>query len=88
MTVSNEGFREERGPVLSSNEERLWGVMRSVGTWVGNKVHSASGGRIRLASGETGGRRGSPRFPQDHGNEHVVEGAEDEFDDGVELEDR
>ncbi|KAK6596082.1 voltage gated chloride channel [Botrytis cinerea] len=85
---ANEGFREERGPVLSSNEERLWGVMRSVGTWVGNKVHSASGGRIRLASGETVGRRGSPRFPQDHGNEHVVEGAEDEFDDGVELEDR
>ncbi|EMR84268.1 putative voltage gated chloride channel protein [Botrytis cinerea BcDW1] len=85
---ANEGFREERGPVLSNNEERLWGVMRSVGTWVGNKVHSASGGRIRLASGETGGRRGSPRFPQDHGNEHVVEGAEDEFDDGVELEDR
>ncbi|TEY85793.1 hypothetical protein BOTCAL_0012g00500 [Botryotinia calthae] len=85
---ANEGFREERGPVLSNNEERLWGVMRSVGTWVGNKVHSASGGRIRLASGETIGRRGSPRFPQDHGNEHIMEGTEGEFDDGVELEDR
>lgn len=85
---ANEGFREERGPVLSNNEERLWGVMRSVGTWVGNKVHSASGGRIRLASGETIGRRGSPRFPQDHRNEHIMEGTEDEFDDGVELEDR
>ncbi|KAF7886281.1 hypothetical protein EAF00_010384 [Botryotinia globosa] len=85
---ANEGFREERGPVLSNNEERLWGVMRSVGTWVGNKVHSASGGRIRLASGEMIGRRGSPRFPQDHRNEHITDGTEDEFDDGVELEDR
>ncbi|KAF7947771.1 hypothetical protein EAE96_008850 [Botrytis aclada] len=85
---ANEGFREERGPVLSNNEERLWGVMRSVGTWVGNKVHSASGGRIRLASGETIGRRGSPRFPQDHRNEHIMEGTGEEYDDGVELEDR
>ncbi|RAL63988.1 hypothetical protein DID88_003176 [Monilinia fructigena] len=59
---ANEGFREERDRVLSNSEERLWGVMRSVGFWVGNKVHSASGGRIRLTSGETIGRRGVQDF--------------------------
>ncbi|KAJ8060606.1 hypothetical protein OCU04_010917 [Sclerotinia nivalis] len=85
---ANEGFREERDRVLSNNEERLWCLMRSVGSWVGNKVHSASGGRIRLAGGETIGRRGSPRFPQDHGIGHIMDGTEDRFDDGVELEDR
>ncbi|KAF7869627.1 hypothetical protein EAF04_004411 [Stromatinia cepivora] len=85
---ANEGFREERDRALSNNEERLWCLMRSVGSWVGNKVHSASGGRIRLASGETIGRRGSPGFPQDHGSGHIMDGAEDRFDDGVELEDR
>ncbi|EDN92530.1 hypothetical protein SS1G_08393 [Sclerotinia sclerotiorum 1980 UF-70] len=85
---ANEGFREERDRALSNNEERLWYLMRSVGSWVGNKVHSASGGRIRLASGETIGRRESPRFPQDHGIGHIVDGTEDRFNDGVELEDR
>ncbi|KAG4027683.1 hypothetical protein MFRU_028g01050 [Monilinia fructicola] len=85
---ANEGFREERDRALSNNEERLWGVMRSVGFWVGNKVHSASGGKIRLASGETIGRRGSPRFPQDHGNEYIMDGTEENFEEEVELEDR
>ncbi|CAD6448675.1 c19c9d1e-5e2d-41d9-b8c1-bf2f7b030e7e [Sclerotinia trifoliorum] len=85
---ANEGFREERDRPLSNSEERLWYLMRSVGSWVGNKVHSASGGRIRLASGETIGRRGSPRFPQDDGIGHIVDGTEDIFNDGVELEDR
>ncbi|PQE23923.1 voltage gated chloride channel protein [Rutstroemia sp. NJR-2017a WRK4] len=91
---ANEGFREERDRALSHSEEKLWGVIRTVAGWVGGKVHTASGGRIRLVSGG-----GSPRFPQEHGtsgggrnglgpDNHIMDGTEQGHDDGVELEDR
>lgn len=71
-------------PRLAEGQEKLWSVIRRVGGWVGGKVTTASGGRIRLDSshGEQRGMSGRPGTQIMDGDEDVAEDA------GVELENR
>ncbi|KAG6019914.1 hypothetical protein E4U41_003036, partial [Claviceps citrina] len=71
---------------IREGQEQLWGVLRRAGHWVGGRVSSASGGRIRL-SGD--GRGGGGGFGPRTGGP-ILDGDEDVGvdDGGVELERR
>ncbi|EON97557.1 putative voltage gated chloride channel protein [Phaeoacremonium minimum UCRPA7] len=75
-----ENPRDERH--LLETQERLWGFMARAAGWVSDKVHSVSGGRIRLRDsfdGRDGPNRTDPILD---GTEELAE------DEGVELENR
>ncbi|ESA42823.1 CLC voltage-gated chloride channel protein [Neurospora crassa OR74A] len=84
-------------------DERLWELMQRVAGWVSDKVSIASGGRIRLRdsldlpretlAGGAGARVGSGtnRTVRSQGgarDDQILDGTEDEDEDGVELENR
>ncbi len=78
-----ENPRDDRD--LAERQEKLWGVMNKVGVWLSDKVRSASGDRIRLASPAI------DRHPLSRGvHSHIMNGDEDILDDdsGLELESR
>ncbi|ROT40622.1 chloride channel protein [Sodiomyces alkalinus F11] len=65
-------------------QEKLWGVMRKAVGWVSDKVSSASGGRIRLSSFDEPRRSGWT--PGNRQGTQIMDGDEDEDDDGGALE--
>ncbi len=68
---------------LVEGQERLWGFMRRVAGWVSDKVHSVSGGWIRLRNSFDQGNGAAP------GGNQIMDGTEDLVeDDGVQLETR
>lgn len=67
---------------IHEGQEQLWDIMRNVGTWVSGKILSVSGGRIRLSD-----ERERPPQQQPRGGP-ILDGDEDEVDEGVELESR
>src|SRR3569833_2277884 len=68
---------------LVEGQEKVWGLMRRAAGWVSDKVHSASGGRIRLSNSFDEGTRPV------RGGKQIMDGTEDlAEDDGVELESR
>jgi chloride channel 3/4/5 len=73
---------------LQESQERLWGVIKRGAGWVSEQVNYVSRGRIRIGSSELS--RDSPRtnasgFGQ---RDAILDGTEDDIDDGVELDDR
>ncbi|EFX02890.1 voltage-gated chloride channel protein [Grosmannia clavigera kw1407] len=70
------------GHAADAAQEQLWAAMRWLAVWLADRLHSLSGGRIRLGGsdsyGELDGRRSSI----------VFDGTEGFDDDGVELADR
>jgi chloride channel 3/4/5 len=80
---ASENPRDDRHIIES--QERLWGVFKKSATWVSDKVHHVSRGRIRIG-GSVEDLASSP--PRGAGlTSHMMDGTED-IDDGVELEDR
>ncbi|KAK1773935.1 CLC voltage-gated chloride channel protein [Copromyces sp. CBS 386.78] len=81
-----------------SNDERLWELMQRVAGWVSNKVSIASGGRIRLRDsldlpreplvGAGAGMGGGSNSTVRRRDDQILDGTEDEDEDGVELESR
>lgn len=75
---------------LAESQEKLWGVMNRVGVWLSDKVTSASGGRIRLASPVAERQPLSRGGGGAGGHGHIMDGDEEIADDdgGLELESR
>ncbi|KAI9167180.1 Chloride channel protein [Paramyrothecium foliicola] len=66
---------------MLEGQEQLWNVLRRAGNWISGHVSTVSGGRIRL-SGQFDGERSQGRGGA------ILDGDEDEVDEGVELESR
>jgi chloride channel 3/4/5 len=69
--------REENG--MADSQERLWGVLQMMASWISDQILHISRGRIRL--GADNGRSQAPLNPP----EQMLDGTED-IDDAVELE--
>lgn len=66
---------------IVQGQEQLWSIIRRTSNWVSDKVHSVSGGRVRL----------SGQFDREHRQQDggpILEGTEEGIDEGVELESR
>ncbi|KAG9231934.1 chloride channel [Amylocarpus encephaloides] len=80
----SENPRDDRQ--IIEGQERLWGVLHRSALWVGDKIDHVSRGKIRLSGSQdeltsTLRASGGP-------TSRMMDGDEDETDDGVELEDR
>ncbi|KAK7228794.1 hypothetical protein V2G26_000964 [Clonostachys chloroleuca] len=65
---------------ILESQEQLWVLFKRVGYWVSEKVENMSGGRIKLAGDWQGSRPVR--------NSHILDGDEDEIDEGLEMEPR
>lgn len=81
----SENPRDDRH--LVESQERLWGVIKKGAIWVSDKVNHASRGRIRIGGDSQEALRSPPRGHIGP-TSYMMEGTEDDIDDGVELEDR
>ena len=66
---------------ILEGQEQLWSIIRRTSNWVSDKVHSVSGGRVRLSGQFDREQRQQSGGP-------ILEGTEDGIDEGVELESR
>lgn len=82
---ASENPRDDRHIVES--QERLWGVIKQSANWVSDQVHHVSRGRIRIG-GSTDNLPASPPRGHTGPTTYMMDGTEDDVDDGVELEDR
>ena len=66
---------------INEGQEQLWGIIRAASSWIASQISSISGGRMRLADQYNEvtpqGREGA-----------ILDGDEDVWDDGLEMEDR
>jgi chloride channel 3/4/5 len=83
---ASENPRDDRH--LIEGQERLWGVLKKSIMWVSDQVHHVSRGRIRIGTGSQEDLTGSPPRERSGPSPHMMDGTEDDVDDGVELEDR
>lgn len=82
---ANENPRDDRH--LVESQERLWGVLKRSALWVSDRVHHASRGKIRIGGNQEEPLRSPPRGHTGP-TSYMMDGTEDDEDDGVELEDR
>jgi len=82
---ASENPRDDRHVV--EGQERLWIVLKSLAWWIGDKVHRASRGRIRIGSPTSDSLGRSPPNRVRPSND-ILAGDEDILDDAVELENR
>lgn len=76
------------GERTGKGDEKLWDVIKSASAFVRSWVERGSGGRIRLGGGEEELERLRRNRRDGHGGETIMDGTEDDVDDGVELDDR
>lgn len=67
---------------IVEGQEQLWAVIQRVGHWISDKVVSVTGGRIRL-SGQS-----RQEYHQQGRGGTILDGTEDDEDEGLELESR
>lgn len=65
---------------ILEGQEQLWSIIRRTSNWLSDKVHSVSGGRVRLS--------GQFEREQRQSGGPILEGTEEGIDAGVELENR
>lgn len=81
----SENPRDDRH--LVESQERLWGVIKKGAIWVSDKVNHVSRGRIHIGGNSQEALRSPPRGHTGP-TSYMMDGTEDDVDDGVELEDR
>jgi chloride channel 3/4/5 len=82
---ASENPRDDRH--LIESQERLWGVLKKGAIWVSDRVHNVSRGRIRIGGSQEDTARSPPRGSEGP-TSYMMDGTEEEVDDGVELEER
>jgi len=82
---ASENPRDDRH--LVESQERLWGVLKQGAVWVSERVSDVSRGRIMLGGHRERDILRPPRGQTEPTN-YVMDGTEEDVDDGVELEDR
>jgi chloride channel 3/4/5 len=82
---ASENPRDDRH--LIESQERLWGVLKKGAIWVSDRVHNVSRGRIRIGGSQEDTVRSLPRGSEGP-TPYMMDGTEEEVDDGVELEER
>ena len=82
---ASENPRDDRH--LIESQERLWGVLKKGAIWVSDRVHNVSRGRIRIGGSQQDTVRSPPRGSEGP-TSYMMDGTEEEVDDGVELEER
>ncbi|CAG8970803.1 hypothetical protein HYALB_00001590 [Hymenoscyphus albidus] len=82
---ASENPRDDRHIVES--QERLWVLLKRSAIWVSDRVNRASKGKIRIGRNQEEALRSPPRGRTDP-TTYMMEGTEDDDDDGVELADR
>jgi chloride channel 3/4/5 len=82
---ASENPRDDRH--LIESQERLWGVLKKGAIWVSDRVHNVSRGRIRIGGSQEDIVRSPPRRSEGP-TSYMMDGTEEELDDGVELEER
>jgi chloride channel 3/4/5 len=81
---ASENPRDDRHIIES--QERLWGILKNIASYLSDQVDHVSRGRIRIGRGQEDLVGSPPRGAAP--TSYMMDGTEEDVDDGVELEDR